>query len=443
MNVYVETLGCAKNRVDSEIMLGTLNGAGFKYVNDYQKADIIIINTCGFLTSAVNESIDRILSLAEMKNKGHCQILIVAGCMVERYRDQIKTEIPEIDGLIGTSDYTEVKDIISDILENCKENRKLNGNPSYSNKNIESSRVLSTQPYAYLKIAEGCSNSCSFCNIPKLRGRQKSKPFERIHQEARYLLDAGIKEINLISQDCSSYGRDLNEKIDLFALIYHLLEGIVDDFWLRVFYSYPNRFPERIFSLMLEDKRLVPYIDVPFQHASNTVLKQMNRNISIEEMERLINNGLEKVKDLSIRTTLMVGFPTETEQDFKKLLKLVEKGYFHHLGVFKYSHEENIKSYSLGDMVDEEVKEERRNILMEAQQKISLQKNKAMVGQIQKVLLEGEYEETDLLLNGRNKYQGPEVDGLVLVNEGVGLTGQFSDVMVTEAYPYDVIGRIV
>ncbi|MBT4287980.1 MAG: 30S ribosomal protein S12 methylthiotransferase RimO [Deltaproteobacteria bacterium] len=442
--IYIETLGCAKNRVDSEIMLGTLLNSGFTYEPDSEKAAVIIVNTCGFLTSAVNESINRILSLAENKKTGNCLKLVVAGCMSERYRDSLLDEISEIDGIIGTSDYTEILTCINNLLENNERSNLLHQRPIYSHNNAKAIRALSTkQHYTYLKIAEGCSNMCSFCNIPKLRGKYISREPESICKEFLDLVSRGIKEISLISQDSSSYGRDLTHRESLGDLVRKLLESIQEDFWLRLFYLYPNRFPIELIDIMNQDQRLVPYIDIPLQHINSDVLKTMNRKIDRDQIQELLDKILNKNESIAIRTTFIVGYPTETEKHFRELLDFVEKGYFQHAGVFEYSFEDNIAAVKYGDPISDAIKKERREVLLAAQQEVSAKKNQSQVGQIQKVLVEGLSDDTDLLLQGRNKYQGIEVDGVVLINDGQADSGDFVKVEITEAHPYDLIGKII
>ncbi len=440
---YIETLGCPKNRVDSEIMLARLLGQDYTYEGEPAKAAIIIVNTCGFLASAVSESIERILDLSEFKKSGNCELLIAAGCMVERYKSNLLKEIPEIDGVIGTSDYAAISDCIRTSMKPEMDQDKSWSRPYYSPGNFELSRQISTRAYAYLKIGEGCSNGCSFCNIPKLRGKQVSRESDSIKREFSELLERGVKEINLISQDSSSYGRDLENNGQLADLVQEILKENRQDFWLRILYTYPNRYPVELFQLMEEDSRLVPYADIPFQHISDKVLKDMNRKIQRVQLEELLDNARNTCRETALRTTFIVGFPTETENDFAELLAFIEKGHFDHIGVFTYSHEDNIRSYQLGDRISEEEKNERRNILMKAQQAVSLEKNRARIGQIQKVLIEGEYEETALLLKGRTRFQGAEIDGNVLINDGIGEIGQFCNVKITEAHPYDLVGGIV
>lgn len=444
VKIYLENLGCAKNKVDSEIMLGVLAKSGAEIVSDPEESEILIINTCGFITSAVNESLNRILSLGKIKKIGQPKKLIVVGCLSERYREELKKEIPEIDVLIGTSDYSKIVDAVKDCQAKDITKNYLDKSTLYSDRNYASERLLTTKHhYAYLKIAEGCSNMCSFCNIPKLRGRYQSRSISSIVDEFSQLIYKGVKEVNLISQDCSSYGRDLKEDINLKDLVDRLLGENSDDFWIRIFYSYPNHYPAGLFEKMRDDSRLVPYIDIPFQHISDSVLMSMNRRITELEIEDLINKAITVNEDIAIRTTFLVGYPNENDKDFNKLLEFVNKGYFQHIGVFEYSHEDNIKSYQMEDNVPTELKEERKNLLMEAQQKISLKKNLSKIGQIQKVLVEGFYDETDLLVQGRNKYQGVDVDGIVLINDGKSTVGEFCNVEITEAHPYDIIGKIV
>ena len=442
-SIYIETLGCAKNRVDSEIMLGTLLENQFLHSSDPVSTDIIIINTCGFLTSAVNESINRILELAKYK-KGKCQFLIVAGCLSERYQNDLLNEFPEVDAILGTSDYTEILSCINHLLEQGERRSYLQKKPAYSPKNHTATRAISTDPhYAYLKIAEGCSNMCSFCNIPALRGHFRSRTPENIEHEFHSLLRRGIKEINLISQDSSSYGFDLTKKSELLPLIERLLSCSSADFWLRIFYSYPNRYPTELLKIMEQDNRLVPYLDIPFQHVADNILRRMNRKITGFEIEKLINHLLETRLEPAIRTTFIVGFPGETTEEFKQLLEFVEKGYFQHIGVFTYSAEDNIVSSKYGDPLTEELKNERRDLLLATQQKISARKNRTQVGQIQKVLVEGVSSETDLLLQARNSRQGADVDGVVLINEGEAKIAEFCQVEIVEAHPYDLIARVV
>ena len=441
---YLETMGCAKNRVDSEIMLGTLMSDNFQYETDPAKAEVIIVNTCGFLTSAVNESIERILALSVYKETGVCKKMVVVGCMSERYKGDLLDELPEVDAILGTSDYTQILVILNNALNNGERRSYIESKPKYSKNNLEVNRVLSTeQHYAYLKISEGCSNMCSFCNIPKLRGSFQSREFEGIGREFYNLISSGIKEINLISQDSSSYGVDLKKENNLYNLTKYLLDSSKEDFWLRTFYSYPNRYPLELLDLMKSDSRLVPYIDMPFQHVSDAVLDKMRRKITKSEVESIVDRIASFDIPVALRSTFIVGFPNETEKEFQELLDFINKGYFHHVGVFTYSDEDNIDSSRYGDPVPEEVKEERKNILLDAQQQISIRKNMEQVGTTQRVLVEGVSRETELLLEGRNKYQGVEVDGVVLINEGNAKAGQFYDVKITEAHPYDLVGHIV
>lgn len=443
-SVYFETLGCAKNRVDTEIMMGTLAANRFRFSSDPNEAEVIVVNTCGFLTSAVRESIDRILQLSACKREGACKKIVVAGCLSERYRGSLLEEIPEIDGLIGTSDYTAIATCIDDLFEKRGRTNLLEERPAYSDNNAFADRVPTTKPHlSYLKIAEGCSNMCSFCNIPKLRGPFKSRSAESILRELRRLIAGGVKEVSLISQDSSSYGRDLKEGEDLPRLLERILSDSDADFWLRIFYSYPNLYPLEILDLMKSDARLVPYIDMPFQHIADSVLKSMNRKIGESEIRRLVETILSRFDSVALRTTFIVGFPHETEEEFGRLLKFVESGYFSHVGVFCYSAEDNAASWKYGDPIPDKEKEARRRQLLEAQQSVSFGKNRSQVGQIQKVLVEGRSKETDLLLKGRNRYQGIDVDGTVLINEGRANEGEFHRVEITEAHPYDLVGKIV
>jgi ribosomal protein S12 methylthiotransferase len=441
--VYLETLGCAQNSVDSEIMMGQILADGYVMTADAANSDVMVVNTCAFITKAVNESIDRILALANIKKTNGQMKLIVAGCLSERYRQQLLNEIPEIDVVIGTSDYMQITKCIEDIHNKEERLVVLDNRPLYSEKNQRSDEIIATNKnYAYLKISEGCSNMCSFCNIPKLRGPFRSRSTYSIEQEFQTILKNGIIEINLISQDSASYGLERDNQENLLKLVMHLLSASSSDFWLRIFYAYPNRYPTRLFQLMAEDPRLTPYADIPFQHINDSVLKAMNRKITALEIEKLVQTALTIKPDLALRTTFIVGFPNETEGAFLELLRFVEKGYFSHIGVFTYSEEDNIQSRKLGDPISEDEKSSRRDQLMQAQQEISLKKNQAMIGQKQKVLIEGTYEETDLLLQGRNKYQGADVDGLVLINEGSGDPGTFQMVDIIDAHPYDLVGKI-
>ncbi|MDT8445898.1 MAG: 30S ribosomal protein S12 methylthiotransferase RimO [bacterium] len=442
-SVYIETLGCAKNRVDSEIMMACMETGGFSPVSDPARAGVIVLNTCGFLTSAVNEGLDRFLELAEFKQegKGHCECLVLAGCMSQRYKDELLDELPEADAVLGTSDFTQILTVVEQYLTDQERRGWFNRRPGYEEANLEAPRILSTLPhYAWVKIAEGCSNMCSFCSIPALRGGFHSKAIQRVVQECKGLIGQGVKELNLISQDTSSFGIDRDQ--DLMGLVGELskLEG---DFWVRLFYCYPNRFPLELLDLMAADPRFVPYLDLPFQHVNDRVLKAMNRKITREKLEKLLEQARTKLPGVSIRTSLIVGFPGETDRQFEELLKFVQEGWFDHLGVFAYSDEDNIFSNRLDDKVPEEVCEERREAVMLAQQEVSFAKNQKQVGQIQKVLVEGTSRETDLLLEGRNARQGVEVDGVVLINDGQATAGTFVEVEITEAHPYDLVGRIV
>ena len=441
--VYLETLGCSKNRVDSEIMLACLQNQGYELTITPDSAEVIIVNTCAFLTEASEESINRILDLSDYKSIGNCEKLVATGCLTQRYQDSLAKQIPELDGLLGSNGFEQILELVSSMYENSGHLQTiLKKKPHY--KQFEEQSRIQTTPhhYIYLKVAEGCSNMCSFCNIPVLRGNFCSRTVNSIITEIRSFIEKGVKEINLISQDTSSYGKDFNDNTGLTTLL-KSISKIEGDFWIRLFYCYPNSFTDETLEVIVEDNRFCRYLDMPLQHINSQVLKAMNRKIDRRQIESKMQEIRTHLPNLAWRTTFMVGFPTETEESFKELLEFVSEGHFQHVGVFSYSHEDNIRSAKLGDPVPNALKHERRNQLMEAQQKVIIQKNETWIGEKMKVLVDGFSTESDLLLQGRSEYQGPEVDGLVYINEGTACPGTFHTVEISKVHEYDLIGRIV
>lgn len=441
--LYLETLGCAKNRVDSEIMLGTLQAQGYKITPDPAAAQVIVVNTCAFLTAASEESINRILELSDHRGNGQLEKLVCAGCLSERYRETLLDELPEVDGILGSSDFGQIGQLLDELYAGKASSLvHLGKKPHYAHyENLE--RVQTTPGhYVYVKVAEGCSNMCSFCNIPFLRGYFSSRTPQAIVSEVQGHLSRGVKEINLISQDTSSYGVDLKDGTNLEVLL-RGLDALPGDFWLRIFYAYPNTFTSEAIQILANASHIVPYLDMPFQHISSPVLKAMNRRITEKEIRNKLEELKKAIPHLALRTTFITGFPSETEADFERLLDFVKEGWFDHVGVFPYSHEDNITSSKLGDPISATEKRARADAVFKAQQAVSFQRNKNRVGEVLKVLVEGESEETELLLKGRAAFQGPEVDGIVYINEGMGITGSFQDVEITEAHHYDLVGKIV
>lgn len=441
--IYLETLGCAKNRVDSEIMLASLQTHGYELTMKPEAAEVIIVNTCAFLTEASEESINRILELSDFKSKGNCEKLVATGCLTQRYQDSLAKQIPELDGLLGSNGFEQIPELVHSMYEGSGQSQlNLQHKPHYKQFE-EQARVQTTpQHYTYLKVAEGCSNMCSFCNIPSLRGNFSSRTVKSIVTEIRSLTEKGVKEFNLISQDTSSYAKDFKNSTGLATLLKSIsdLEG---DFWIRLFYCYPNTFTAEALEVIADDNRFCRYLDMPFQHINDDVLKAMNRKINRRQIENKMDEIKTSLPDAAWRTTFIVGFPTETEENFEELLDFVSAGHFQHVGVFSYSHEDNIRSAKWGDPIPNALKHERRKRLMEAQQKVSTLRNNNYIGRKIKVLVDGISEESDLLLQGRSEFQGPDVDGLVYINEGNARPGTFNNVEITEAHTYDLIGRIV
>ncbi len=440
-HIYLETLGCEKNRVDSEIMLAALKKQDYRLTDQAESAHVIVLNTCAFLTAATEESIDRILDLSDYKTTGQCEKLVVTGCLSQRYQDELLSTIPELDGLLGSSNFDQIPFLISQIYDNPDHPQILiNKKPHYTQYEKQEKIQSTPRHFAYLKIAEGCSNMCSFCNIPYLRGRFSSRSISSIVEELQTLIHQGVREINLLSQDTSSYGKDLSEEVDIAALL-SAISKIDGNHWIRLFYAYPNTFSEQALEIMANDSRFCRYLDMPFQHINDAVLEKMNRKITKKEIYAKIAQIKKQIPDMALRTTFIVGFPTETEENFEELAAFVAEGHFDHIGVFTYSHENNIPSKKWGDPVPNALKQERKAQLLEIQQNISLQKNKTHIGKTLKVLVDGVSQESDLLLQGRTEYQGANIDGLVYINEGHALPMEFNLVEITEAHPYDLVGR--
>jgi ribosomal protein S12 methylthiotransferase len=437
--IYLISLGCAKNLVDSENVLGLLKTNGFPLVSSVQEAEVAIVNTCGFIRSAVEESIDTILVVAKRKKRGELEALFVIGCFVQRYGYKLLKEIPEVDGWLGTGEVHKIVDILEG---RAKESPSfLISRPTYLADHTVP-RVQTTPFYsAYLKIAEGCSHKCSYCTIPRLRGPFRSRSLESLLIEAENMVDRGVKEINLIAQDTTMYGRDLAGNIRLEDLLERLtkIQGLR---WIRVLYGHPNWISDRLLELVDGQEMICPYLDIPFQHVNEKILKAMGRDCNWQNPWQLIQRIRSRGDRISLRTTVMVGFPGETDKIFDELFGFVKAAEFDHLGAFIFSPEEGTSAARLETLVEESVAKERLDAIMRLQAKISGMKNQGMVGQIVPVLVEGVSPETDLLLKGRTATMAPDVDGQVLINKGEGVIGEIASVRIKEAYAYDLVGEI-
>src|SRR5881394_1392383 len=442
------SLGCPKNLVDSEVMMGQLQQKGYQITADAEDADTVVVNTCGFIESAKKESIEAILEAARLKTEGKAKRLIVAGCLVERYRDELKAEMPEVDAFIGTSQ-------INDILKICDPNTNTRalpviplGNQSATYLYDESTpRVLATPShYAFIKIAEGCDRPCAFCFIPQMRGHFRSRRFGSIVAEAQQLAEEGVKELVLVAQDSSRYGEDLGKQDALAHLLRELAQ--TDDIeWVRVMYTYPTHISDAFLDVLADEPKAVKYLDIPLQHASQNVLRLMKRGGNRASLERLIERVRDRVPDIAVRTTFITGFPGETEEDFQELLAFVKSVEFDRVGVFIYSDEEGTPAFNLPNKVNPKITKRRRDRLMKEQSKIAKRKHRSVVGKTVRVMFEGESNESELLWQGRMETQAPDIDGCVLINdvpEGFDpRPGQLVNVLVTEALDYDMLGRVV
>ncbi len=442
------SLGCPKNLVDSEVMMGQLKQSGYQITADAADAETVVVNTCGFIDSAKQESIDTILEAAQLKTNGQAKRLIVAGCLVERYRDELKVAIPEVDAFIGTNQ-------INDILAVCdpKTNTRTLpvvtlGNQSATYLYDDSTpRVLATPShYAFVKIAEGCDRPCAFCFIPQMRGHFRSRRFGSIIAEAHQLAEEGVKEIILVAQDSSRYGEDLG-KPDALARLLRELSHVDGIEWVRVMYTYPTHISDAFLDVIAEEPKAVKYLDMPLQHASQNVLKLMKRGGNRKSLERLIERVRKRVPGIAVRTTFISGFPGETEEDFEELQGFIKNVEFDRVGIFTYSDEEGTPAFDLPGKVPHRTAARRRTSLMKQQARISRRKNRARVGEVVRILFEGESKESELLWQGRMETQAPDIDGCVLINDvpdGVlPAAGEFVDVEITEAHEYDLIGKIL
>ncbi|TQQ84160.1 30S ribosomal protein S12 methylthiotransferase RimO [Peptacetobacter hominis] len=439
LKIALESLGCSKNLMDAEIMNGILIEKGYEFTDDFEDADLIIVNTCGFIKDAKQESIDLIVELSELKKEGKLKYLIVTGCLAQRYSDELLEEIPEIDAIVGTGNFMN----ISDIIEKVEENKKVNetGNIEFAFDETLP-RYVSTPDYmAYIKIGEGCSNHCTYCIIPKLRGKYRSRKFEDIIKEAEKLAADGVKELVVIAQDTTKYGEDLYGESRLAELLDKMaeIEGLK---WIRVMYSYPESITEELVNVIAKHDNICSYFDMPIQHASNRILKLMNRKTSKEDIRAKVEMIRAKIPDAVIRTTVIVGFPGEEESDVDELVDFIEEIKFDRLGAFSYSREENTPADKMEGHMEEEIKEERRARVMMAQQRISESLNERKIGNIYEVLVEEQVE--DNIYTGRTQGDAEDIDSIVYINSDEPLEiGDFVKVEINDSMEYDLIGDVI
>lgn len=439
MNILFISLGCDKNLVDSEVMLGLINQKGYIITNDENEADIIVVNTCCFINDAKEESINTILEMAELKKTANLKALIVTGCLAQRYKKEIQDEIKEVDAVVGTSSYENIVRVIEEALEGkvSESFEDIDVSPE-----VESKRVLTTGGYySYLKIAEGCDKHCTYCIIPKIRGKFRSVPMERLLEEARSLAEQGVKELMLVAQETTLYGVDLYGEKSLHKLLKELckIDGIE---WIRILYCYPEEITDDLIQVMKEEDKICNYLDMPIQHASDNILKRMGRRTNRQELIDIVTKLRREIPDISLRTTLITGFPGETKEDHEQLLEFVDQMEFDRLGVFTYSPEEDTPAASMAEQIEEEVKEERKDEIMSLQQEIAFERAEKMVGRTLKVMIEGRLPEDNVYI-GRTYMDAPNIDGYIFVNaEHEFMSGDFVTVKVTGAKDYDLTAEI-
>lgn len=441
MKLGMVSLGCPKNLVDSEVMLGLIREKNFTVTNDPADADIIIVNTCGFIESAKEESINTILQMSEYKTQGSCRYLIVTGCLSQRYADELAQSIPEVDAFVGTECFTDISWVIEQVMDGKK---VLHMTRNTAEQPVEMPRMLTTPEYmAYLKIAEGCDNCCSYCIIPKLRGPYTSRPYEAVMAEAKELAASGIKEIIVVAQDTTRYGEDLYGKLMLPQLLKDLndLEGIE---WIRVMYCYPNNFTDELIEAFATLPKVCKYVDLPLQHASNSLLASMNRYDTKEQVEALLKKLRTSIPGIVIRTTFIVGFPGETEADFEELKEFVATQRFENAGVFKYSQEEGTVAGAMPNQIPEEIKENRYHELMALQAEISEELHQDLEGQELDVVIEGFDEENPALAVARSYREAPDIDGNIFVENADNLhIGEFAKVRILQGFTYELVAEQV
>lgn len=439
MKVLFISLGCDKNLVDSEKMLDLLSKKGYEFTDFESEADIIVVNTCCFIGDAKEESINTILEMAQMKEQGVCKVLVAAGCLAQRYREEILTEIPELDGIIGTNSCEALVEVIESALEGKKERICYDINARQTH--LEGRLLTTGGHYAFLKIAEGCDKHCTYCVIPSVRGTYRSVPMEELLAEAQMLADKGVRELILVAQETTLYGLDIYGKKTLPELL-HKLAKINGIQWIRIQYCYPEEITDELIEAIKTEKKVCNYLDIPIQHASDNVLKRMGRRTTKQQLIDKINKLREEIPDIALRTTLITGFPGETEEDHEELMDFVDEMEFDRLGVFTYSQEEDTPAARMDDQIDEAVKEDRRDEIMELQQEISLERCQNMIGRTVAVMIEGKVADENAYV-GRTYMDAPNVDGYIFVNTDLELmTGMFVEVVVTGALEYDLIGVI-
>ena len=440
MNILFISLGCDKNLVDSEVMLGLLAAKGYRMVDDEMQADIIIVNTCCFFHDAKEESIQTILEMAQYKTDGRLKVLVVTGCLAQRYQQEILDEIPEVDAVLGTTSYDKIVEAVEEALagKGHVEVEDIDALPL-----VDTRRLVTTGGhFAYLKIAEGCDKHCTYCIIPKIRGDFRSVPMERLVKEAGELAEQGVKELILVAQETTLYGKDLYGEKSLHRLLRELcrISGIR---WIRLLYCYPEEIDENLIQIMKEEKKICHYLDLPIQHANDDILKRMGRRTSKNQLEEIIGRLRREIPDIALRTTLITGFPGETKEQHEELMEFVDEMEFDRLGVFTYSPEEDTPAAGMPDQVPEEVKEERQAEIMELQQEIVFDQAEAMIGREVLVMIEGKVADENAYV-GRTYKDAPNVDGLIFINtEAELMSGDFARVKVTGALEYDLIGELM
>jgi len=437
-SIFFQSLGCVKNLVDAEVMLGITKAHQYSFVTEPEKAEVIVVNTCSFINDSKRESIDAILEMAEHKKAGSCKKLIVTGCLAQRYKPDLKVSFPEVDAFVGTGQYHKILEFIDGKKEDDFEFR----HPKYLHN--ENTPRINSQPFyrAYLKVSEGCIKGCAFCIIPRIRGTLRSRSIPSLVMEAKNLAASGAVELNLIAQDLTDYGKDLKDGTSLEGLLRELVkvEGVS---WIRMLYLYPDEMSDELIELIATEEKICKYIDTPVQHINDRMLKLMNRKAKGSQIRERLFKLRERIPGVSVRSTVIVGYPGETEEEFNELVEFVKEARFDHLGVFSYSHEENTASYLLPHQLDDETKSKRKDHLLSVQQRISAENLQKKVGSTVPVLVEGLSEESEFLLKGRHAGQAPDIDGYVLIRSGDLKVGEIHPVKLEKSLEYDFIGSAV